>query len=152
MVAIVSEETCLSHLIYLWHNVLSASSLVVVTMERYAGPLKGHLHLRWILFLCISNGSNGSVTVRNYTNLCHLALLSGTLWNENAWGRRSNGSALIVLTDRQTHGSDSMTSTGDAGGNESVVVTGKCPFHGHPFYVVLLAKIFWLTYRWSLTM
>ncbi len=38
-------------------------------------------------------------------------------------GRRSNGSAVRVLTDRQTdtqkHGSDSMTSTADAGGNNT---------------------------------
>ena len=31
-------------------------------------------------------------------------------------GRRSNGSAVGVLTDTQTHRSDSMTSTADVGG------------------------------------
>ena len=36
--------------------------------------VKGHPHLRWIIFFCIVNGFSGSITVRNCTSI----------WNESA--------------------------------------------------------------------
>ncbi len=52
-------------------------------------------------------------------------------------GHRSNVSTVRVLTDTQTHGSDSMTSTPDLGGNNHLWFILQCSYPCVVLYVLL---------------
>ncbi len=79
-----------SHQSFFWYDLckLQVTNLYNRLADLKKEAFKGHLHLRWMILLCIINWCNGSITVRNcpfYDHPFHLLPLSKILRPRCRW-------------------------------------------------------------------